>query len=45
MNKEQEFLVQKAQDSLRAAKILADENLLIERTEEFLELVNYLSSC
>jgi len=27
MNKEQEFLVQKAQDSLRAAKILASENL------------------
>ena len=27
MNKEQEFLVQKAQDSLRAAKILAGENL------------------
>ena len=27
MNKEQEFLVQKAQYSLRAAKILASENL------------------
>ena len=27
MNKEQEFLVQKSQDSLRAAKILAGENL------------------
>jgi hypothetical protein len=27
MNKEQEFLVKKSQDSLRAAKILAGENL------------------
>ena len=44
MIKEQQFLAQKAQDSLRAAKLLESEDakLVIQRAEEFLELLTYL---
>jgi HEPN domain-containing protein len=56
MIKEQQFLAQKAQDSLRAAKLLEaegdydrterleseDAKLVIQRAEEFLELLTYL---